>query len=80
MDCVFSADWLPLVTAPTFLEALAKLERMLGALGSARILDAARQTLADAKPPSDLGQQQDAGVRGEAAAIEGGVNRLTGNR
>ncbi|WP_377810300.1 hypothetical protein ABNQ38_31830 [Azospirillum sp. A29] len=32
MDCVFSADWLPLVTAPTFLEALAKLEDFLATL------------------------------------------------
>lgn len=45
-----------------------------------RILDAARQTLADVQPPIDLGQQQDASIGGETAAIEGGVNRLAGNR
>ena len=47
---------------------------------SGGVLYAARQTLADPKPPIDLGQQQNAGVGGEAAAIEGGVNRLAGNR
>ncbi|ALJ36351.1 hypothetical protein FE88_28565 [Azospirillum brasilense] len=55
-------------------------QRVLDALGSARVLYAARQALADPKPPIDRGQQQNAGVGGETVAIEGGVNRLAGNR
>lgn len=55
-------------------------QRVLDALWSARVLDAARQTLTDAQTPISLGQQQGAGVGGETAAIKGGVSRLTGNR
>ncbi|WP_282189654.1 hypothetical protein [Azospirillum brasilense] len=35
---------------------------------------------ADPEPPVDFWQQKDAGLAGEVAAIEGGVNRLAGNR
>jgi len=53
---------------------------VLDAFGHARVPDAVRQALADPKPPVDCRQQQDAGVGGETAAIEGGENRLAGNR
>jgi len=42
----------------------------------ARILEATRQTIGDAEPALDLGQHQNAGVRGQPAAIEGDMHRL----
>jgi hypothetical protein len=46
----------------------------------ARVVEAARQTFGDAKPALDLGQQQHAGLGGQAARIEGHSHRLAANR
>lgn len=53
---------------------------MLYKLGCPRILDAARQTLGQAQLPLDLRQHQHAGIRGQATAVEGDVNRLAAHR
>ena len=42
--------------------------------------NAGRQPPADIQPPLDLAQHQDAGIRGQAPAVEGGFNGLARNR
>jgi hypothetical protein len=49
-------------------------------LGVARVGEAPRQALGDPEPALDLGQDQDAGVRGQPAAVEGGAHRPAGDR
>ncbi len=49
-------------------------------LRGARVREAARQALGDPEPAVDLGQDQDAAVRGQPAAVEGDVKGLAGHR
>jgi hypothetical protein len=49
-------------------------------LGRPRVVEAARQALGQAEPPLDLRQHQQPGIRGQAAAVEGDVNRLATDR
>ena len=49
---------------------------MLHPLGRPRVLKAAGQALGRAEPPFDLSQHQNAGIRGQAATVEGDVHRL----
>ena len=53
--------------------------RMAYLLRRARVLDAAGQPLGEAEPAFDLRQHQNSGIGGQAATIEGGVNRLAGD-
>jgi hypothetical protein len=46
----------------------------------AGIFDASRQSLGDLEPALDLGQQHNAAIRGQPAAIETGDNRLAADR
>ena len=41
-----------------------------------RVVEATRQPVGDAEPALDLRQHQDAGVRGQSAAVEGEMNGL----
>ena len=45
-----------------------------------RVGQTLRQALGDAQTALDLGQHQDAGIRGQPATIESHVNRLARNR
>ena len=51
---------------------------VLDALRRPVVAQAARQPLADPKPPVDLAQQQDATVRGQPAPIKSGNHRFAG--
>jgi hypothetical protein len=51
---------------------------VLDALRRSVVAQAARQPLADPKPPVDLAQQQDATVRGQPAAIKSRNHRFAG--
>jgi hypothetical protein len=53
---------------------------VLDSPGCPRVLYAVRQALGDAEPALDLGQDQNAAVRGQPAAVEGDVHRLVGDR
>ena len=57
-------------------------ERVHGAGGIARIVDAGRQTVGHLEPPLDLAQDQQPAVRGQPPAVEAGDNSLpaTGDR
>jgi hypothetical protein len=44
-----------------------------------RVGEAAREPLGDPEPALDLRQRQHAGIRGQAAAVEGGVHALAGD-
>jgi hypothetical protein len=46
----------------------------------ARIFETGRQPFADLEPLLDGGQQQDAGVRGQPAAVKPDMHRLTRHR
>ena len=49
-------------------------------IGSAGILDAARQPVGDSQPPLDFGQQQDAAIRRQPSAVKSGDNGLAADR
>ena len=55
-------------------------QRMHGAAGIARIVDAGGQTVGDLEPPLDLAQNQQTAVGGQAAAVEPGDHFFPGNR
>ena len=54
-------------------------EPMLDPLGRPRVLEAARQALGDPEAPLDLGQDQNAAVRGQPSGVEGDLHRLAGD-
>ena len=51
---------------------------VLDPLGRPRILEAARQALANAEAALDFGQNQNTAVRGQPSGVEGDVHRLAG--
>jgi hypothetical protein len=44
-----------------------------------RVLDAAGEALRDPEPALDVREQQDAGIRGQVTAVEGGTHRFAGD-
>jgi len=44
-----------------------------------RVGQAAGQALGDLEPALDVRQQQDAGIRGQATAVEGGTHHFAGD-
>ena len=55
-------------------------ERMHGAAGITRIVDAGGQTVGDFEPALDLAQNQQTAVGGQPAAVEPGDDLFAGNR
>jgi hypothetical protein len=55
-------------------------ERVLAALGRARILEAAGQALGDPEVTLDLGEHQHPAVRGQPPGVERDLHRLAGDR
>ena len=54
-------------------------KRVLGALGRARVFEAARQTLGDPEVTLDIRQHQHATVRGQPSGIERDLHGLAGD-
>jgi hypothetical protein len=55
-------------------------QRVVHPLRRPRVGEAARQALGEPEPTLDLGQHQHPGIRGQAATVEGDVNRLALDR